>query len=199
LQNPNDPIPVFFTPSATIYCENWESPWKAIDNDLNEISYPLAKILTENSKLVFPSTNSVLISDNFKQAIILATNRITEQQSLFLASWYHDPVLSPIPLASSAFQGRHPVAEKSTLSPSGKWAYFKADGDNPSIPTGNFLIYLDPALPSGYLPPFYLGFDGEIEAATWMTNPEGLVVFIDGRLFYWDLSQFKAEDFGKAK
>jgi hypothetical protein len=35
----------------------------------------------------------------------------------------------------------------------------------------------------------------EIVRATWMTNPEGLVMKVKGKLLYWDLSKFNANDF----
>jgi hypothetical protein len=199
LEKPSTLIPVLFTSKSAIFRENHQAPWKVLDANLSESSHPFANILNNNIKLTLPESKEAYISDVLKQAFIITTNIPTGKNMLFLASWHHDPTLFPIPLTGPQFQGRSPTANKSTLSPSGKWAYFKADGDNPSIATGNFLIYLDPALPTGYLPPFYLGFDGEIQAVTWMTNPEGLVIFIDNRLFYWDLSHFKAEDLGKGK
>jgi hypothetical protein len=41
--------------------------------------------------------------------------------------------------------------------------------------------------------------DGEIVRATWMTNPEGLVMKVKGKILYWDLSKFNANEFLKTQ
>jgi hypothetical protein len=78
------------------------------------------------------------------------------------------------------------------MSPSGKWAYFAIDGGD-RLPDTHYLIYLDPALPSGFLPPFKLLIEGEVDVASWMTTPEGLVLYKGNELLYYDLSKFRPE------
>jgi hypothetical protein len=51
-------------------------------------------------------------------------------------------------------------------------------------------------LPSGYLPPFKLDIEGDVSCAGWMTTPEGLVLYKDAKLRYFDLSHF---DVGKVE
>jgi hypothetical protein len=82
------------------------------------------------------------------------------------------------------------------LSPSGRWAYFYTTG----YPGGrHYLLYIDTLLPGGCLPPFDLKVESEDNKATWMTNPEGLVMKVGGKLMYWDLSKFNANDFLKTQ
>jgi hypothetical protein len=60
-------------------------------------------------------------------------------------------------------------------------------------------LYIDTSLPGGCLPPFDLKVESEDNKATWMNNPEGFVMKVEGKLLYWDLSKFDATHFLKAQ
>lgn len=77
-----------------------------------------------------------------------------------------------------------------TFSPSGKWAYFNGDGEGKQ-PDTHYIVYLDPKLPGSSLPPFRLSIEGTVQCAGWMTAPEGLVLYKDGKLWYFDVSDFE--------
>jgi hypothetical protein len=77
-----------------------------------------------------------------------------------------------------------------TLSTSGKWAFFSADGEG-KVPDTHYIVYLDPRHPAGYRSPYKLCIEGKVNCVGWMTAPEGLVVYKDGKLWYFDVSEFE--------
>jgi hypothetical protein len=85
-----------------------------------------------------------------------------------------------------------------TFSPSGKWAYFNGDGEGKQ-PDTHYIVYLDPKLPNSSLPPFRLSVEGKVQCAGWMTAPEGLVLYKDGKLWYFDVSDFESGESGEKK
>jgi hypothetical protein len=190
------PMNVYFTPSFVFYQysqNNYESPWKALDNDLNEIQHPFMNLLNDNTKkpLFYPSDDNMLISEELKHALIISRSPILKKDMLFLATWYGDPKVQPIVMDTSGLGPRRLVAwsMSNTMSPSGKWVYFATNGEG-KLPATHYIIYLDPNLPGGYLPPFKLGIEGDVACAGWMTVPEGLMLYKDAKLWYFDLSHF---------
>ena len=117
---------------------------------------------------------------------------------LFLATWYGDPKVQPILMDTSGLGSRRLVTipNRNTMSPSGKWVYFATNGEG-KLPATHYIIYLDPNLPSGYLPPFKLSIEGDVACAGWMTTPEGLMLYKDAKLWYFDLSHFDVNKFMK--
>ncbi|MBN1759879.1 MAG: hypothetical protein JW863_16250 [Chitinispirillaceae bacterium] len=196
------PLPVFFTPSFVFYQytsmdNSFESPWYVIDNNLNQTSHPLASLLNENSKdtVYYVGSGKMKISENLKHALIIAYNLVKKKDMLYLATWYGDPGIYPVPIDSSLTGNRRLIKniDNNTMSPSGHWVYFCARAER-FEPDRHFLIYLDPKLPDGYLPPMRLGVEGTIGCAGWVTEPEGLMLYMNNQLLYWDLSRFSAED-----
>jgi hypothetical protein len=194
-----DQFPVYFTPSYTIYRKNWKVKWCALDNDLNETKHPLIDLLNKDlTDSVFAVVNdNMFISEEQKHALILTYSKAVDKDMLYLATWYGEPKVIPIPVDSSMIaSGRRLVKSPNCnmISPSGKWVYFATEGGDRMDDT-HYLIYLDPSLPNGYLPPFKLPIDGEIDVASWMTTPEGLVLYKDNNLLYFDLSKFNVKEF----
>jgi hypothetical protein len=195
------PLSVFFTPSFVFYQytasdNEFESPWYVIDNDLNQTTHPLAALLNENSKdtVFYVGSGKMKISEERKHALIITYNLILKKDMLYLASWHHDPVIHPIEIDSSLI-GNHRLmknTDNNTMSPSGHWVYFCARAER-FDPDRHFLIYLDPELPNGYLPPMRLGLEGTVGCAGWVTDPEGLVLYMNNQLLYYDLSRFDPE------
>ena len=190
---------VYFTPSCIFYRRNWQVPWQALDNKLNEISHPLVNILNKDpSDSTFAVVNdNMFISEELKQALIISFSKVAGKDMLFLARWYAEPEVIPIPIDSLVVSGNRRLMKtpnQNTISPSGKWVYFATDGGE-HLEDTHYLIYLDPALPNGFLPPFKLSIEGNVEQASWMTTPEGLVLYKDDSLLYFDLSNFKPQDY----
>lgn len=192
-------FPVYFTPSYVFYRLNYHTPWIALDNDLNAVKHPLIDLLNKDpSDSVFAVVHdNMLVSEELKHAFIVSYSKVANKDLPFLATWDGDPKVQPIIMASSEIGPRRLVteSERNTMSPSGKWVYFSATSDG-KLPNTHYLVYLDPKLANGYLPPFKLGIEGKVTCAGWMTNPEGLVLYIDAKLWYFDLSHFDAGKFG---
>jgi hypothetical protein len=193
------PLSVYFTPSFVFYQynqKNYSSPWKAIDNALNEVQHPLIDLLNANIRepVFNVFDDNMLISEKLEHALIISYCPAFKKDMLFLAAWYGHPRVQPIVFDESEVGVRRLFSSPNhaTMSPSGKWVYFCADGQG-KLPDSHFIIYLDPALPNGYLPPFKLGIEGKVSSAGWMTAPEGLVLYKDAKLFHFDLSRFNSK------
>jgi hypothetical protein len=202
---PNDftnEFPVYFTPSYIIFRYNYKTPWRALDNDLNPTTHPLVDLLNKDqSNSVFAVLNdNMLVSEELKHAFIVSYNQVVKKDMLYLASWYGDPKVVPIAWDTAGLGKRRLLTTpmRNTMSPSGKWAYFATKGEW-GLPATHYIIYLDPALPNGYLPPFKLGIEGDVTCASWMTKPEGLVLYMNSKLLYFDLSHFDAKKYFPAK
>jgi hypothetical protein len=193
-------FPVYFTPSYTIYRQNWQTPWRALDNDLNQITHPLVDLLNKDpSDSVFAVINdNMLVSEEQRHAFISTYSKVAKKDMLFLARWYGNAEVIPIPIDSAATSDGQRLVKTpnlNTISPSGKWVYFATDGGN-YHKDSHYLIYLDPQLPTGFLPPFKLTIEGEVDLASWITKPEGLVVYKEGQLLCYDLSHFDPHNVG---
>jgi hypothetical protein len=196
IPDPGYDFPVFFTPSCVIYRNKYSSPWKVIDNNLEETTHPIVDLLKkyEEDSVFFAFNKETFISENNEQALIVSYNLILKKDMLFLASWNSDPKIQPITIDSSLIGNRRLVnhSGNNTMSPSGHWVYFSARAER-FDPDRHFLIYLDPELPNGCLPPMRLGLEGSIGCAGWVTEPEGLVLYMNNQLLYYDLSGFDPE------
>jgi hypothetical protein len=196
IPDPGNDFPVFFTPSCVIYRNKYSSPWKVIDNNLEETTHPIVDLLKKNEEdsVFFAFNKEMFISEKNKQAFIISYNLILKKDMLFLASWHTDPKVQPIVIDSSLIGNRRLVnnSDNNTMSPSGHWVYFCARAER-FDPDRHFLIYLDPELPNGYLPPMRLGLEGTIGCAGWVTDPEGLVLYMNNQLLYYDLTRFDPE------
>jgi hypothetical protein len=165
-----------------------------LDNELNQTKYPLVDLLNKDtSDSVFAVLDdNMYISEELRHAFIISYSKAVKKDMLFLARWYADPEVIPIPIDSTATSGGQRLLKtpnNNTLSPSGKWVYFAADGGNYHKDT-HYLIYLDPKLPTGFLPPFKLDLEGNVDQASWITAPEGLVLYFNEQLLCFDLSHF---------
>jgi hypothetical protein len=200
------PLDVVMTPSFAFYRYVWkncESPWVALDNNLEIAAHPLCGLLNDSmsTKVFYASGDNTYVSEEMKHAFIIAYNQALKRDLLYLARWYGNPQIIPIPIDSSATAGERRLLKSpnsNTMSPSGRWVYFATDG-GAHLQDTHYLVYLDPALPNGFLPPFKLGIEGNVEQASWMTTPEGLVLYKDDSLLYFDLSNFKPQDYAPAK
>jgi hypothetical protein len=191
--DPDYDFPVFFTPTHVIYHSNDSSPWKVIDNNLEETTHPIVDLLKkyEEDSVFFAFNKETFISENNEQSLIISYNLIVKKDMLFLASWNSEPKVQPIVIDSSLIGNRRLVnnSGNNTMSPSGHWVYFCARAER-FDPDRHFLIYLDPKLPNGCLLPMRLGLEGSIGCAGWVTEPEGLVLYMNNQLLYYDLSRF---------
>jgi len=196
-------MPAYFTPSFIVFRPDWNSRWKVLDNSLNETSYPLVDLLNRDlsDSVIAICNDNMFISEEEKHALIITYSKAFNKDMLYLARWYDDPEIIPIPIDSAATAGERRLIKSpncNTMSPSGKWVYFATNGGE-HLEDTHYLVYLDPTLPNGFLPPFKLGIEGNVEQASWMTTPEGLVLYKDDSLLYFDLSNFKPQDYAPAK
>ncbi len=195
-------FPVYFTPSYVFYRHNYKTLWLALDNDLNVTSHPLVDLLNKDpSNSVYSVLDdNMLVSEEKKHALIVSYSKAADKDMLFLATWHGDPKMQPIVMDTSEIGPRRLVTYPNinTMSPSGKWVYF-ATKEEGKLPATHYIIYLDPKLPNGYLPPFKLGIEGNVQCAGWMTTPEGLVLYKDAKLWYFDLSHFEGSKFSVPK
>jgi hypothetical protein len=197
------PLAAFFTPSYIFYYYRTVdsiSPWMALDNNLDTISHPLASLLNSSfmDSLFFIGHEAMLVSEEQQHALIPAKNRQTRQEALYLAQWRDKPGIHKIPFDTAIIAGERSLLSDCSLnimSPSGKWCFFKVDGYRQGIPDGYFLIYLDPAISAGSSQPIRLNDIENIEYASWMTSPEGLVLYGKGKFLYYDLSIFDQHSF----
>jgi hypothetical protein len=197
------PLAVFFTPSYIFYYYRTVdsiSPWMALDNNLDTISHPLVSLLNSSfmDSFFFIGHENMLVSEEQQHALILAKNRQTKQEAMYLAQWHDKSEIHKIPFDTAIIAGERSLLSDcslNTMSPSGKWCFFKVDGYRQGIPDGYFLIYLDPAISTGASQPIRLNDIDNIEYASWMTNPEGLVLYGKGKFLYYDLSKVDAGSF----
>ncbi len=184
-------LPVYFTPSYTIYRPSWHSQWRALDNDLNQTIHPLVDLLnkdTSNAVLAVLNDN-MFVSEELRHALIITYNKTARKDMLFLARWYGIPEIVPVPMAINDGERLMKSPNHNTMSPSGRWVYFAVDGGRTRKDT-HYLVYLDPKLPSGFWAPFKLDFEGDVDLASWVAVPEGLVLYKNGQLSKYDLSHF---------
>jgi hypothetical protein len=127
-------------------------------------------------------------------AVAICKNPLDGKQCVAMVQWEKTPAVIPVPLKLE--KNESPYASSLQLSPSGKWAcFYTSKSGQPKY----YVMHVNTALPTGCLPPMALNIQVEVGCkATWVTNPEGLVIwdgnYHNGKLMYWDLS---AVDLGK--
>jgi hypothetical protein len=194
------PLPVYFTPSCVFYrirTAQMSEPWRVLDNNLDTIGHPLCTLLNESAFIFSVAADRMEISENFKHALIVAHNKPLKKDMLFLATWYGDLKVQPIIIDSTLLGERRLVSftQNNTMSPSGHWVYFCAQAGKNLEEDSHFLIYLDPRLPNGYLPPIRLGYEGRVTCSGWVKDPEQLVLYVNNQLLFYNLSQFNIDRF----
>ena len=178
--------PVFFASDVIIYKkdrENRDEPWKTLDNSLRPVEHQVGKILDEQCKSQY--IFDMAISAVHKCAVASCYDETAQRSTLRFLSWQTNTVLE-IPLHF------HHVAQETRLmlSPSEKWVCVTACPDDHERNCYFALIYLDPSLPDGFCKPIVFSPKNDRDIITWMTEPEGLVIFSEGHLSWWDLSKF---------
>jgi hypothetical protein len=177
---------VFFLNSSVIYRESEKYDWHAIDIQLNPINHPLSTFLNDHQELTRPPFNMCVDGKN-KRGVIIANNPLLKKTGITIIDWSKEPAMAPVifPTGSKAV----PDNSHMTMSPSGKWVFFTAT--IPPHSREGFLLYIDPALPSGYFQPLSMNLLKEdVRKVSWITNPEGLMVYTGEKFLYWDLSAF---------
>jgi hypothetical protein len=182
--------PVFFASDVIIYKkdrENRDEPWKTLDNSLRPVEHQVGKILDEQCKSQY--IFDMAISAVHKCAVASCYDETAQRSTLRFLSWQTNTVLE-IPLHF------HHVAQETRLmlSPSEKWVCVAACPDDHESNCYFALIYLDPSLPDGFCKPIVFSPKNDRDIITWMTEPEGLVIFSEGHLSWWDLSKFDPQN-----
>jgi hypothetical protein len=191
------PPNVSFGPDFTIYRESEKYKWLCINNALEYIDHPLKDTLNAYNDYFTTRLISLEISPTQPYAIAIC-EKAEGKNFPAIIQWNKAPAIMPVAIPLEKEQR----VEYSSLqlSPSGRWAYFYITGYPGAR---HYLLYIDTSLPGGCLPPFDLqvkiGEDDDFAKATWMTSPEGLVMKVGGKLMYWDLSKFNANDFLKTQ
>jgi hypothetical protein len=181
---------VFFGPDYVIYRESPEYPWLCVNNNLDSIDHLLKDALNQNTLFFATDFVSLEISSTMPYAVAVCKEPLSGKRTVAMVQWNKAPAVMPIELK---FSKNEEVDNKSLqLSPSGSWAYFTTFDRSERR---HFLLYIDPDLPGGCLPPFELNTTGFDNKATWITKPEGFVMQVGGKMFYWDLSKFKVGEF----
>jgi hypothetical protein len=189
LEHPlNEQPPVFFSNNVIIYRnkrKDISEPWKALDNTLSPVSHPLCALLDREFKQFF--ILGLLMSDRYKHAVVYTIDINTRMPAIMYVSWQTGKV-STVNVPAGMFLGQKNLM----MSPSGKWAFYTATIDNEGKRTLNHtLLYLDPVLADGFLPPRIIAAGKNEDRVAWMSEPEGLVIFSQGQASLWDLSKFE--------
>jgi hypothetical protein len=180
---------VSFGPSFVIYRESWEYRWLAVNNELEYIEHPLRDTLNEYKEFFGTDLVSLEIAPDQPYAIAIGQKELGQPHFAAIIQWNKAPAIMPVPLK---LQKDEDIDYSSLLiSPSGRWAFFNTSRSR------YFLLYIDPDLPGGCLPPFELKVSGLDNKATWITKPEGFIMQAGGKMLYWDLSKFKVGEFLK--
>ena len=187
-RNENVPPPqLFFGSTFTVYRESPAYDWLCVDNDLDPVEHPLRTILNDNKALFSGKTMLLLdmkICEQQKLAAVIYRREVKPQ--LLLIKWDRDRPVIPVPVKEPVT----PSFKNFSLSPSGKWLYFEGTAGVHDIYCGSYLAYLDPTLPNIAFPPVKIDMAQSPEQLTWITSPEGLLVFSEKAFHYWDLSKF---------
>jgi hypothetical protein len=182
-----DDSPVFFFSDIILYRikrSDKNEPWKALDNTLTPVSHPLCAFLDRHCASLV--VRNMAVSPKFQHGLLFCFDAAKNTMSLLYLSWKSNS-FSPVPLQLTNLF----AAPRFMISPSEKWGFMTLETDSDTTKElYHVLVYLDPALPTGFLQPFVLN-KGEVEdRVAWMTGPEGLVIFSEGHLSWWDLSKF---------
>jgi hypothetical protein len=191
------PPNVSFGSNYIIFREGEKYKWLCVNNSLEYIKHPLCDTLNAYNEDFGSPYVSLEISPTEPYAVAIC-QKAHGNNFPAVIQWNKAPAVMPVAVTL----GKEQYIENSSLqlSPSGRWAYFYITGYPGAR---HYLLYIDTSLPGGCLPPFDLqvkiGEDDDFAKATWMTSPEGLVMKVGGKLMYWDLSKFNANDFLKTQ
>ncbi|MBN1127530.1 MAG: hypothetical protein JXA71_00985 [Chitinispirillaceae bacterium] len=199
------PLAAYFTPSYVFYhyrTVDFSSPWMALDNNLDTVSHPLVDLLNGAvaDSILLVRHDNMLVSEERKYALIFSKNPKAKRETIYLAEWHDTPCIREVAFDTAIIAGDKNLVtgcDLNTMSPSGKWCFFTVDGYRAWIQDSYFLIYCDPEQPEGCSRPMPLAIQDDIEYASWMTDPEGLVLFGKGRFLYYDLSRFDPHSYGR--
>jgi hypothetical protein len=184
---------VTFGTNFVIYRENVKYKWLCVNCALEYIDHPLKDTLNAYTEFFGTDLISLEISPTQPYAAAIC-QKAHKKHTPAIIQWNKAPAIMPVSIPLEKEQDIEPSSLQ--LSPSGRWAYFYATG----YPGGrHYLLYIDTALPGGCLPPFDLKVESEDHKATWITNPEGFVLWNGYKFIYWDLSKFDATHFLKTQ
>jgi hypothetical protein len=178
-----------FGPSFVIYRESWEYRWLAVNNELEYIEHPLKDTLNEYKEFFGTDLISLEIAPDQPYAIAIGQKELGQPHFAAIIQWNKAPAVMPVSL--TLLKDEDIDYSSLLLSPSGRWAFFSTSRSR------HFLLYIDPDLPGGCLPPFDLNVSGLDNKATWITKPEGFIMQTAEKMLYWDLSKFKVGEFLK--
>ena len=181
---------VFKAGNAIIYRESADYKWLAVDLSLNYIEHPLCSLLNDN-KSVSPSRNfEMCIDEKAKFAVMASYNGTLKKDCINILNWQKEPHFTPVVYPSGSFAEPNYICF--SMSPSGMWIFFtsnrKPHGED------DYLLLIDDKLPGGYFPPLYLGKDIDIRKVSWITNPEGLLIYTGEKFLYWNLDGFEVSE-----
>jgi hypothetical protein len=183
-----------FGTDFVIFRESEKYKWLCVNNSLEYIDHPLKDTL--NNHIEFFGTNliSLEISPDQPYAVAICQKSLGKNHFPAIIQWNKAPAVMPVAVPL----GKDQEIEYSSLqlSPSGRWAYFNTSGDTAAH---HYLMYIDTNLPGGCLPPFKLEIANSDPKATWITQPEGFILKVEGKLIYWDLSKFDGNTFLKSQ
>ncbi|MBN1757522.1 MAG: hypothetical protein JW863_04355 [Chitinispirillaceae bacterium] len=186
------PPQLFFGSTFTVYRESPSYDWLCVDNNLEPIEHPLCTILNDDKALFFSETFflfDMAICEPKKIAALIYRKERTAR--ILLIAWDREQPVIPVPIEFKPPVA--PVFNHFSLSPSGTWLYFEGETGVHDEYSGSYLVYLDPTLPNIAFPPIKIDLAQSAEHLTWMTVPEGLIVYTNKKFHYWDLSQFDPE------
>ena len=180
---------LFFGTTFTVYRESSSYDWLCVNNNLDPIEHPLCSILNDNKPLFYSETFLLLdmaICEQKKFAALIF--RKEQKTRILIIAWDRKQPLIPVPIEFTP--PVTPDFTNFTLSPSGEWLYFEGTSGVHEDYCGSYLVRLDPALPNIALPPIKIDLVDSPQRLTWMTSPEGLIVYSEKAFHYWDLSKF---------
>jgi hypothetical protein len=176
--------PVFFSPEVMIYKADrseYDRPWLSLDKSLNPVRHPLARMLDEHLAKTY--IFDMVISSRYQWALACCWDDAQEKYFLWLGSWKTGKSRR----ISFSFKDIS-IETKLMLSPSEKWVHFSpVVGDKPED-ARHALVYVDSAGTSP-LDPVVIANRESGDIVTWMTDPEGLVVFSDRLNLFWASSK----------
>lgn len=183
-----------FGPDYVVYRESAKYNWLCVNYSLEYIVCPLKDTLNSYKEYFGTDFISLEISPTQPYAVAICQKSLSGNHFPAIIQWNKASAVMPV---NVPLEKEQDVEETSLqLSPAGRWAYFYTTGYPGSK---HYLLYIDTSLPGGCLPPFDLKVTSEDHKATWITNPEGFVMKVEGKLLYWDLSKFDGHAYLKTQ
>jgi hypothetical protein len=169
--------------------ESIEKPWVAYNENLEIAEHVLTGYLNKNAS-VSNSLSRMVVNEKSGTAACIASAGGTRQCAVVHWKDLQKAELSVVPLADSNGLApfEMPYLRRFSISPSGRWLFVPvSDGAGRE---GCYLVFIEKTNDKSVPIPFSLGFDGAPGSIAWMADPEGLVINIENRLIYWDLSLY---------